>query len=242
MVSLFSALIATVILSAPLHASSVPFHPHSALRRRINIPAAQAKAASHHQDMPKKKKRSAGKQRRCAALSASSSLLSSSTTTSSVSVAATQAQVNNAVSQPDPTTKAAAQLAAPELVVAQPATTPKPSPTPTPETSDPIGTPAAVSSSSSGGSGGLSAEQQQTFLELHNNLRAQHGAAPLTWSDTLASAGLTWATGCVFQHSAGSLGPYGENLAAGTGSSYDVTNGFDDWAAEECEFAKEFWS
>jgi len=58
----------------------------------------------------------------------------------------------------------------------------------------------------------------QQFLDAHNTARAQHGAAALTWSDELANAGESWANGCKFKHSGGSLGPYGENLAVQTGS------------------------
>jgi hypothetical protein len=47
------------------------------------------------------------------------------------------------------------------------------------------------------------------FLDGHNTVRAQHGAAPLTWNTDLANAALKWANGCVFEHSGGSLGPYG---------------------------------
>ena len=46
-------------------------------------------------------------------------------------------------------------------------------------------------------------------LSAHNAVRQQHGAANLTWSNTLASAAQQWANGCVFKHSDGSLGPYG---------------------------------
>lgn len=47
------------------------------------------------------------------------------------------------------------------------------------------------------------------MLQLHNNLRATHGAGALTWSSTLAAKAQQWANGCVFQHSGGSLGPFG---------------------------------
>ncbi|EKM59284.1 uncharacterized protein PHACADRAFT_86217, partial [Phanerochaete carnosa HHB-10118-sp] len=58
----------------------------------------------------------------------------------------------------------------------------------------------------------------QAYLDSHNSIRSQHGASPLTWSDDLASSALSWAEGCQFTHSDGALGPFGENLAAGTGS------------------------
>jgi pathogenesis-related protein 1 len=47
------------------------------------------------------------------------------------------------------------------------------------------------------------------YLSSHNTVREQHGAADLTWNDPLASAAQQWASGCVFQHSGGSLGSYG---------------------------------
>jgi pathogenesis-related protein 1 len=47
------------------------------------------------------------------------------------------------------------------------------------------------------------------YLSAHNTVREQHGAADLTWNDTLASAAQQWANGCIFEHSGGSLGPYG---------------------------------
>jgi uncharacterized protein YkwD len=58
----------------------------------------------------------------------------------------------------------------------------------------------------------------QRFVAAHNKARAQHCAAPLTWSTKLAAYAQKWADslrakGCAFGHSGG---PYGENLAAGT--------------------------
>jgi len=58
----------------------------------------------------------------------------------------------------------------------------------------------------------------QQWLDAHNTARSNHGASPLTWSNDLANAALSWASGCVFKHSGGTLGPFGENLAAQTGS------------------------
>lgn len=58
----------------------------------------------------------------------------------------------------------------------------------------------------------------QRFVDAHNKVRAQHCAAPLSWSPKLAAAAQKWADslraqGCKFGHSGGQ---YGENLAAGT--------------------------
>ena len=69
------------------------------------------------------------------------------------------------------------------------------------------------------------------WLKAHNDERAQHGAVALTWDDTLAAAAQKWANNCVFQHSGGSLGPYGENLAAGTGD-FTIAQALNAWATE----------
>ncbi|KAI5122586.1 hypothetical protein M0805_004802 [Coniferiporia weirii] len=74
-----------------------------------------------------------------------------------------------------------------------------------------------------------------TYLSTHNTVRAQHGASPLSWNDTLADAAQKWANGCVFQHSGGTLGPFGENLAAGTGS-YSITDAVQSWTNEASEY------
>jgi len=63
----------------------------------------------------------------------------------------------------------------------------------------------------------------QRFVDAHNKARAQHCAAPLTWSTKLAAVAQKWADslrdqGCKFGHSGGQ---YGENLAAGTIGALD---------------------
>lgn len=70
----------------------------------------------------------------------------------------------------------------------------------------------------------------------------------------MANAAQTWANKCVFQHSGGTLGPYGgtkvssvlllqllltkrnyaENLAAGTGSGYGIQQAVQSWTNEAC--------
>ena len=77
-----------------------------------------------------------------------------------------------------------------------PSSTPTPTPSPTPSTS-------------SSSSGDVSADDVQTYLDAHNSARAQYGADPLSWSDDLSALAQQWANGCVFQHSGGTLGPYG---------------------------------
>ncbi|KAI9455844.1 CAP domain-containing protein, partial [Russula earlei] len=64
-----------------------------------------------------------------------------------------------------------------------------------------------------------------------NTVRAQHGASPLTWSPSIASVAQAWADKCQFQHSGG---PYGENLAAGTGSGYTIASAVQSWTDEVC--------
>jgi len=69
------------------------------------------------------------------------------------------------------------------------------------------------------------------YLDAHNTVRAKHGAVALTWSNKLASKAQQWVNGCKFEHSGGTLGPYGENLAAGTGS-FDISAAVGLWTAE----------
>ncbi|KII93493.1 hypothetical protein PLICRDRAFT_35714 [Plicaturopsis crispa FD-325 SS-3] len=78
-------------------------------------------------------------------------------------------------------------------------------------------------------------DAEADYLNAHNSFRALHGASPLTWSDELASAAQSWANGCKFQHSGGSLGPYGENLAAGTGD-YTIAAAVKSWTDESTSY------
>jgi pathogenesis-related protein 1 len=63
------------------------------------------------------------------------------------------------------------------------------------------------------------------YLWAHNTIRAEYSAAPLIWSDDLAAGAQEWADACNFKHTDGVLSekPYGENLAAATGT-FDVTS------------------
>lgn len=67
-------------------------------------------------------------------------------------------------------------------------------------------------------------------------MRDQHGADPLSWSGTLADAAQTWADRCAFVHSGGQLGPFGENLAAGTGAGFGPEAAVQGWAGEAAQF------
>ncbi|ODO10172.1 hypothetical protein I350_02401 [Cryptococcus amylolentus CBS 6273] len=75
-------------------------------------------------------------------------------------------------------------------------------------------------------------DTQSTWLTMHNNYRAQHGAKALTWNSTLASYAQTYANKCVFKHSGGK---YGENLAAGVG--YDDAALFKGWTDESSAYS-----
>ncbi|KAJ3841064.1 PR-1-like protein [Lentinula raphanica] len=120
-------------------------------------------------------------------------------------------------------------------------------PAPEPTTSTAVAAAAAVASSSSSssstastssGSNGSDASDSdvQKYLSDHNSIRAQHGAAALTWSNDAAAKAQQWANNCVFEHSGGSLGPFGENLAAGTGSSYGIDQAIDSWSSEASQY------
>ncbi|KAA8545729.1 hypothetical protein F0562_020820 [Nyssa sinensis] len=58
----------------------------------------------------------------------------------------------------------------------------------------------------------------QDFLNAHNTARAQVGVGPMIWDSTVAAYAMNYANGrradCRLVHSGG---PYGENLAMGTG-------------------------
>lgn len=56
------------------------------------------------------------------------------------------------------------------------------------------------------------------LLDIHNAMRARHGASGLSWSASLAQKAQSWAEGCGFHHS----GAPGENLAHTTGPKSPV--------------------
>lgn len=56
--------------------------------------------------------------------------------------------------------------------------------------------------------GGATAGSLQDVLNLHNTLRARHGAPALAWDASIAASAQAWADRCVFGH-----GASGENLA-----------------------------
>lgn len=140
--------------------------------------------------------------------------------------------------------------------VAAPAPPPPAKPSPQPQKSTPApASPPPPPAQQPSSNGQTSQSDIDQYLTAHNTIRAQHGAAPLTWSDELASKAQQWSNGCIFKHSGGTLGPFGgetsfhallaltssdkqtlsENLAAGTGSSYDIAAAVKSWTDEVCE-------
>ncbi|KAK7319548.1 hypothetical protein RJT34_04270 [Clitoria ternatea] len=74
----------------------------------------------------------------------------------------------------------------------------------------------------------LAQNTKEDYLEAHNKARAEVGVDPLKWNDTLAAYALKYGhsmipKNCEMEHS---MGPYGENLAGGSGamSGRDAVN------------------
>ncbi|KAF8481227.1 CAP domain-containing protein [Russula ochroleuca] len=89
---------------------------------------------------------------------------------------------------------------------------------------------------STGGSGDVSQADITAYLTAQNNIRGNHGAANLTWNADLSAKALSWASKCKFQHSDGTLGPFGENLAAGTGDAYTIASAVKSWTDEVSDY------
>jgi outer membrane biosynthesis protein TonB len=139
----------------------------------------------------------------------------------------------------------------------QPETTPTPQQleaTPAPSTTEPVPSPAPEptkdnnsndtgsgdnnnnNNNSNNGSGNTAPDAAaQQWLNEHNSARAQHGAAPLIWDNSLVAAAEQWGSRCVFEHSGGAVGHFGENLAAQTGS-LTPKEAVDMWMAEVGEY------
>ncbi|PSR72395.1 hypothetical protein PHLCEN_2v11738 [Hermanssonia centrifuga] len=100
---------------------------------------------------------------------------------------------------PQPTTKSSPP----------PAPRPTTQNTPPPQKPTTSEAPAPSPTGASSSSDSTSSSDIDQYLTAHNSIRSQHGASPLTWSDDLASKAQQWANGCVFQHSGGTLGPFG---------------------------------
>ncbi|KAI0001978.1 CAP domain-containing protein [Russula vinacea] len=99
-----------------------------------------------------------------------------------------------------------------------PSVTPSSKPSPTPASTD--------------GSGDVIPADIKAYLDAHNTVRSQHGAADLTWGADLSAYAQSWANKCQFVHSDGS---YGENLAAGTGG-FTIAAAIGMWAEEASSY------
>ncbi|KAJ7793335.1 PR-1-like protein [Mycena olivaceomarginata] len=89
----------------------------------------------------------------------------------------------------------------------------------------------------SGNGSRASNEDVKSYLSAHNTVRAKHSAVALKWNNNLAAAAQKWADKCVFKHSGGTLGQFGENLAAGApASTYHIANTVQSWANEAPQY------
>ncbi|KAH6789887.1 CAP secretory protein [Perilla frutescens var. frutescens] len=74
----------------------------------------------------------------------------------------------------------------------------------------------------------------QDYVNAHNTPRGQVGVGSVTWNTTLASYAQVYAnqrvSDCALTHS---NGPYGENLAKGSTSSFTGVTAVNLWAAEK---------
>jgi uncharacterized protein YkwD len=173
--------------------------------------------------------------------SSSSEVVTSSSEATSVSI---QHAAELTLHTPEPTPTAPPPPPPSSSHAHAPAPAPAPSPTQAtnnspphesaPESAPPPtqDSPTNDASSSDSSSSGLESD----MLSDHNSFRAQHGASSMTWNNEMAGKAQQWANGCVFKHSGGTLGPFGENLAAGTGSSYSADTGFGQWTAEQSQY------
>lgn len=56
------------------------------------------------------------------------------------------------------------------------------------------------------------------YLDAHNDVRRRARVSDLEWSNDLQGKAQAYANQCQLKHSDGSIGPFGENLAAATGT------------------------
>ncbi|KAJ9705389.1 hypothetical protein PVL29_003441 [Vitis rotundifolia] len=75
---------------------------------------------------------------------------------------------------------------------------------------------------------------QQDYLNAHNTARAQVGVGPMSWDNTVATYAQNYANkrigDCNLVHSGG---PYGENLAGGSGTPLTGTAAVNLWVGEK---------
>ncbi|KAG0658290.1 hypothetical protein C6P46_005841 [Rhodotorula mucilaginosa] len=81
-------------------------------------------------------------------------------------------------------------------------------------TKDKTGSAAPAPTKTGNGGGDSKDPFVQDCLSEHNTFRATHHADPLVWNTTIQAAAQKWADHCVWEHSGGKVGPYGENLYA----------------------------
>ncbi|KAG8974348.1 hypothetical protein FRB90_009793, partial [Tulasnella sp. 427] len=235
MVAIRYTALAALAIAAPLHALLFSTgHHRGAVKRLANanpIPAPVEDGSDYYRNLALAKRAGPAKDVHCAAKHRGGKYQHH--TGSSAQPASTGNSSN-----PTQETVAEAEATTTTPVAATTTTTTKAQTTTTSRTTTKTTTTkaaAATTTAASSGSSsddGLTSSQQATFLSLHNSIRSEHGAVDLTWSDELATAAKGWADNCVFQHSKGAIGPYGENLAAGTGSAYDVSTAMKSWTDE----------
>ncbi|KAJ7233965.1 CAP domain-containing protein, partial [Mycena rebaudengoi] len=76
----------------------------------------------------------------------------------------------------------------------------------------------------------------QEYVDIHNRERSTHGASNLVWNDTLAGTAQYWADQCLYVHSNSRLGPFGQNLAAGTGGAFTIAEALGMWNDEASNY------
>jgi len=80
----------------------------------------------------------------------------------------------------------------------------------------------------------LTRKEADGLVARHDRARRDVGVGPLKWSNKLATFAQQWADEIArtgkFEHRTGHT--YGENLAAGSGNSYGVLTGVEDWYSE----------
>ncbi|POY75309.1 hypothetical protein BMF94_1680 [Rhodotorula taiwanensis] len=95
-------------------------------------------------------------------------------------------------------------------------------------------------STSGGASSGEADAFVKTILDGHNDFRRKHDAADLVWNTTLQASAQKWAEHCVWEHSGGKVGPYGENLSAVVpfqkNDKFDPMSGISVWNGEEKDY------
>lgn len=91
------------------------------------------------------------------------------------------------------------------------------------------------------GSTNTAPPQMQGLLDLMNAARLATGSAPLTWNAGVAATAATWAEGCQWMHAPANQRIYmgtqmGENLSAGSGTSWNPTSLGQGWIDERVDW------